>query len=167
MRKRRDLGGHAMLGQRARNVLFPNGGPDQPLVESIRLPQLETDSLDRVPEVLGRRLLAEGVQDALFMRREVVCRVRGESPQQVGVARLGIRHAAFPLRRRCCGIEAQHFVDQAEIPIVVQQTLVGRDFRVHANPKAHVALEFRGMNEGIGGLGERGMIVEERSEQEP
>ena len=68
---------------------------------------------------------------------------------------------------RRVGIEAQHFVDQGEIPIIVQQALIGGDFGVYANPKAHIPLEPRRMHERIGHLGACREVVEERREQQP
>ena len=63
---------------------------------------------------------------------------------------LGLRHAPLALRRRGGGIEAQHLVDQLEVPIVVQQPLIGGDLGVHPHPETDVRLERRRMGERIG-----------------
>ena len=136
-------------------------------MKSIRLSQLEAYSLDRVAKVAWACLIAEGVQDALLMGREIVGRGRRKPLQQARVARFRLCDAPFSLRRRGAGIEAQHLVDQAEIPIVVQQALVGGDLGIDANPKAHVLLELRWMRERIGRLGACRKVVEERREQQP
>ncbi len=165
MRERRDLCGHSMLRQGARDLLFPYRGPNQPVMKSIRLSQLETYPLDRVAKICRSRPLAEGVQDAPLMRHEIVDRTRRKPLQQARVARLRLCNAPFPLRRRGGRIEAQYLIDQAEIPIIVEQALVGGDFRVDANPKAHIALELRGVDEGIGCVHACAVAVTKRYQQ--
>src|ERR1700722_12669880 len=149
MRERRDLRRHTMLRQGACDLLLPYRRANQPFMKPIRLSQLKPYPLDRVAKVCGGRLLAEGVQDALLMRREIVDRARRKPPQQGRVARLRLCNAPLPLGLRGCRIETQHLVDQAEIPIIVQQTLVGGDFGVYADPEANIPLERRRMSEGI------------------
>src|SRR6266481_2413390 len=165
MRERGDLRGHSMLRQGARDLLFPYGGPNQSFMKSIRLSQLEAYPLDRVAKIRRGCPLAECVQYAPLMRREIVGRTRRKPLQQTRVARLCLGNAPFPLRRRGGRIEAQYLVDQAEIPIVVEQALVGGDFRVDANPEAHIALELRGVDEGIGCFHVCGAAVTQRSQQ--
>ena len=87
------------------------------------------------------------------MRRSCGVRSAGvagrKAPQQHGVARLGLRHAALALRRRGGRIESQHLVDELEVPIVVDEALLGGDLGIHADPEAHVRLELRRMRERI------------------
>ena len=110
--------------------------------------------------------LAEGMQNPPLVRRQIVGRTGGESPQQRRIARLGLRDPPFALRGRGGRIEAQHFVHQPQIPIIVQQALVGGDLGVDADPEAHVPLEFRRMSEWIGSLGGRPRAEQERRQQQ-
>src|SRR5882757_8255056 len=82
MRERRDLRRHIMLLQGARDLLFPYRRANQSFMKPIRLSQLKPYPLDRVAKISRGRLLAEGVQDALLMRREIVDRARRKPPQQ-------------------------------------------------------------------------------------
>src|SRR5665213_3524614 len=121
MRKRRDLRWDAVLRQGTRDLLFPDRGSNQPVMEAIRLSQLKAYARDRVAKVGRARAVAEGVQDARLMRRQIIRVARREPPQQRRVACLGLRHPPFALRGRRRRIEAQHLVDQPEVPVIVQQ----------------------------------------------
>ena len=127
-----------------------DGGPYQALVESIRLPQLEANPADRIEKSRGLRVFAERMQDPPLVRRQIVGLARGESTQQRRVARLGFRYAALALRGRRVGVETQYLIHQPEIPIIVEQSLVGGDLGVHADPEADIPLEFGRMSERIG-----------------
>jgi hypothetical protein len=78
---------------------------------------------------------------------------------------LGLRYLPFALRGRGGGIETQDFVYQSQIPIIVQQALVGGDLGVDANPEAHVPLEFRRMSERICTLGAGRAAEQERRQR--
>jgi hypothetical protein len=151
--QRCDLDRDAMLCQGACNLLLPDGRPYQAVVETIGLAQLKTDPLDRLPIIAGHGVAAEGMQDAPFMRRQRIGVAGRESTQQRRVMRLCLGNAPLALRGGRGRIETQHFVDQAKIPVVVQQSLVGGDFRVDPDPEPHVALEFGRMHERIGDVG--------------
>ena len=91
-------------------------------------------------------------------------RRRGKAPQQARIMRFGLRYLPFTLRGRGGGIETQDLVHQPQIPIIVQQALIGGDLGVDANPEAHVPLEFRRMSERIGALG-AGRVAEQERRQ--
>ena len=82
-------------------------------MKAVGLPELEADAVDRIEIVARRRLLAEGMQDAPLVRRQILGVAGGEAPQQHGVTRLGFVDAALALARRGGRIESQHLVDQA------------------------------------------------------
>ena len=77
------------------------------------------------------------------MCRQIIRGTVREPPQQRGVARFRLENKSFALRRRGRRIEAQYFVDQTKIPIIVQQAPIGGDLGVYANPKSNVLLERR------------------------
>ena len=135
-------------------------------MESIRLSQLEAYPADRIDEIGRRRIVAEGMQNPPLVRRQIVGLARGESPQQRRIVRLGFRHAAFALRGRGGRVETQYLIHQSQIPIIVEQALVGGDLGVHADPEAYIPLEFRRMSERIASLGGEGPSDYERRQHE-
>jgi hypothetical protein len=166
MRERRNLGRHAVLGQGAAYLLFPNRGSHQAVAKAVGLPQLKTNSIDGFAEVRGTRPLAEGVQYAQLVSRQIVGFARGKSPQQGGIALLGLGDTPFTLRRGGSRVEAQRLVYQAKIPIIMQQPLVGGDLGVHANPEAHVLLELRRVGERIRRVRCSRLELEQRPEKQ-
>jgi cytochrome c1 len=72
----------------------------------------------------------------------------------------------FALGRGGSGIETQNLVDQTKIPIIVQKTLIRRDFGVDANPKANVPLERRRVRERIGRIAYSPVSIRGRREHE-
>ena len=46
----------------------------------------------------------------------------------------------------------------------MQQALIGGDLGIHADPKAHVRLEFRRRGEGVGRLGAQRRAMDQGSE---
>jgi hypothetical protein len=153
MRQRADLRRHAAVGENAGNAGLVRLGPDQTFVKSVSLTELESNALDGFAILSRRGLFAERMQNAAFMFRQAVRVPGGEAPQQRSVARLGLLDDAFSLPRRIGRVEAQHLVNQAQVPVVVQQALFGRHFRINANPKTNVRLEFRRIAEILRGLG--------------
>src|SRR5271166_6464922 len=137
------------MRQRVRDVAFPSRGAYQAFVEPVRLPELEADAIDRVDELPRRGLLAKGMQDPPLMQAQIGGRTGrrrtgGEPAQHRRVMRL--RFFDSPLARlwRELGLESQHLIDEVEIPRIVQQSLVGRDLGIDADPESNVRLEFSG-----------------------
>jgi hypothetical protein len=138
-----------------RDLLLPDGRADQALVKAIGLAELKADAVDGIAKIRGRRIRSEGMQDSPFMRRQIVRGPRREFAQHRRVVRLRLVDPPFALRRRGIRIESQHFVHQPEIPVIVQQSAVGGDFRIDPDPETHVALEFGRMHERVRGVGAR------------
>ena len=165
MRQRRDLLGNAMPLEYAGDIGLPLSRADQPFVEPVGLAELEPDPVDGVQEILGPGFVPERIEDALFMRCQIGRGPRRKALQERRVTCLRFRHAALALGRRRCRIEAQYLVDQLEVPIVVDQALIGGDFGIDAYPEADVRLERRGMGERIRFVG-GGRGREQRREQQ-
>ena len=165
MRQRADFRRHAPVGENAGNARLVGLGPDQAFVEAVGLTQLKTNALDGLAEPRRRGFVAELIQNAPLVGREVFGIARRKAPQQRGIARLGLLDDVLALPRRIGGIEAQHLVNQSQVPVVVQQPLLGRDLGVDADPEAHIGLELRRIGESIGGRGARRRAAEERRQQ--
>ncbi len=113
MRQRRDFRRHAMLLEDPDDVRLPSGRPNQALVESIRLSQLEAYPVDRIEKLRRRRLLAERMQDAPLVRRQrPSSRAGGKAPQQRRIVRFGAGDPTFALRGRGGRVESQDLIDQ-------------------------------------------------------
>src|ERR1700678_1217353 len=111
MRERGDFRRHAVLRQGARDLSSPYRGPNQTFTKSIGLPQLKAYSLDRIAVVGRRRLVAEGMQNSPLVCGQIFGIAGRETPQQIGVVRLGRGHATLALRGGSLRVEAQHLVD--------------------------------------------------------
>lgn len=122
-------------------------------MEPVRLSQLEAYAIDPIEELRRRRLFAESMKNPPLMRRQGVGRARGKAPQQRRIVRLGAGDATLALRGRGRRIESQDLIDEAQVPVVVEQTLVRGDLGIDTNPKAHVPLELGRMSERIARLG--------------
>ena len=81
MRQRRDFRRYSVLRQGARDLLLPNGRAHQAFSKAVGLPQLEANAVDGLAKIGRPRLIAEGMQDALLVRRQIVGRAVGEPPQ--------------------------------------------------------------------------------------
>ena len=135
-------------------------------MKTIGLPELEADALDRIQIVARRRLPAEGMQDAPLMRGQIRGVAGGEAAQQHRITSLGLGDAALPLRRRGRRVKSQHLVDELQIPVVVDKTLVGRYFGVDPDPEAHVRFQLGRMREEIGLVGGSRADIQNRRQQQ-
>ena len=154
-----------MLHQSPRDLLLPSRGPDQPFMKSIGLTELKAYSTDCLTKIARARILAESMQDPLFVGGQVIRIAGSETPQECRISRLGLSNTALALRRRGGWIESQYLVDQAEIAVVMHQSLLGRDLRVDADPKAYFPLERGGMSKGIRHVARGSVGVQERRDE--
>ena len=96
----------------------------------------------------------EREQALVFLRQRLAPRLgrqRGDDASQRGdMAVAAIVDQALPFARRIAGAEFQRVVDHGEIALVVQETFVGVDFGVDANPEVHVLLDAFGTRNGFG-----------------
>ena len=167
MRERSDLRRHAMLRQGAGDLFLPHRRPDQPFMKSISLAQLEANPVNGIAKVPRRGIRPEGVQNAPLVRVKIIGRTRGEPLQQGRIPGFRLGDPLLAMRGRICGIETQYLIDQAEIPVIVQQALVGGDLGIDANPEAHILFELRRLHERIGRFGTYRGADEKRRKQEP
>ena len=67
MREHRKLGGKSEIGERLGDVRLPRARADQAAPEAVRLPELETDVLDRLAQPGRRGVGTPQVADALVV----------------------------------------------------------------------------------------------------
>ena len=82
-------------------------------MKAVGLTQLKTNALDGFAVARRRGFVAELMQNAPLMRREVFGIARCEAPQQGRIALLGLLDDVLALPRRIGRIEAQHLIHQS------------------------------------------------------
>ena len=149
VRQHRQLRGQPQIRQCLRDVRLPGAGADQPRAEAVRLAQLEADVVDRRAQAGGCALGAPQVPDPLIiLGQRGVCGIR-DAVQRGAVALARLVHLALAFSRRGVGSEVQRVVDHAEVVLVVEESRVGIDLRIDADPELHVALQLRRARHGI------------------
>ena len=148
MRQHRDLGREPGRSQRASDVRFPGTGALEPGAEAIGLAELEAHVVGRQSHALRvgpRPQLAHALFLGALWRG-----ARAELAQNrlVTLARPG--HLPLALARRQLGIEAQRFVDDRQVALVVYETLVGGNLAVDPHPETDVGLEFGRLRDRLG-----------------
>ena len=118
-------------------------------MKPVCLPELKAEPLDGIEELLGRGALTEGTQDAPLVRAQVLHIAVRETMQQRGIACLGLRDLLLAQRERGIRIKTQDFIDQPEIPRIMQQALFGADLGINADPEPDIRLELRRNGERI------------------
>ena len=151
MRQRAYFHRYTAVGENPRNICLVGLRPNQAFVKAIGLPKLKTDPLDGIAKLGRGGFFAERMQNAQFVRREVLGVAGRKSAQQFGVARLGLGDHTLALARRIRRVESQHLVHQSKVPVIVQQALVSGDLGIHTDPEAHVGLKFRRVLERVRG----------------
>ncbi len=143
VRQHRQLRGQPQIRQCLGDVRLPGAGADQPRAEAVRLAQLEADVVGRRAQAGGCGLRAPQVLDRLIIGgQRGVCAIR-DAVQRGTVALARLVHLALAFSGRGVGGEVQRVVDHAEVVLVVEESRVGVDLRVDADPELHVALQLR------------------------
>jgi hypothetical protein len=141
VRQRGDLGRQTHLRHRLGDVRLPRGGADEPGTETVGLTELEADLVDGLAIARRAALRAPRIAHALLVGGEPVGGAGGELPENRGVLVAHAVELLAPLHGRGAGGETHLLVDHAQVAFVVDETFVGGDLRVDADPEADVALE--------------------------
>ena len=148
VRQHGELCGQSEIRQHLRNMGLPGPGADQPCAESVCLAELEADVLGRRVQPGRGALGPPEVLDALVIRRERrVSRSRDPAQRRPIALALAV-HDALALPGRGGRLEVQRVVHHGEVVLVVEESRVGVDLRVDADPELHVALELRRARHG-------------------
>jgi len=142
VRQHRKLCREAEVGERLGDVGLPGARADQAAAEAVRLAELEADVVHRRAQPRRGAFRAPQFLDPLVLvvKRGAVCGI-GNAPQGCGNAGARLVHLALALGRGGTGRKMQRVVHHAQVVLVVQESGVGVDLRIHADPELHVALE--------------------------
>ena len=158
-----------------RDVRLPRAAAHETGAEPIGLPELEPYAARGLQQALRRDARApqrahtldvgSGSRRCRGLGHGIRAGTRGGLLQGVGVAGTGGIDGVAPQRRGHVGRELQSGVDDREIPLVVQQSLAGRDFGIDADPEVDVPLQLgRARDRRTGGCGHAGRGACERSD---
>ncbi len=166
MRQCRNLRRQSQVRQHLGDVRFPGACALQTGAEAIGLPELKAHIIHRCRQPRRRDVHPPQVAHVALLvglRRDAA----GQTPQDIlYVAALGI-HATRTFALRRVGIEVNGFVDHRQIVLVVNETLVGADLAIDADPELHIGLEFlRSRQRILGGGGECRQTDQSNGQQE-
>ena len=127
-------------------MLAPGAGAHEAFAEPVGLPELEADAFGGLLEARAARVLRPQIENALLLFIQVGGAGR-EPIEDARVLLLRLFDALLALLLRQVRGQLHHFVDDAEIVLVVQQSALGRDLGVDAPPERDIRLELRRTDE--------------------